>query len=139
MPSQYDKRRQRQIMAEIAKIGFCMPGSLVSRTSRCGSPTCACHTDPNRLHGPYSSWTRKMNGKTVTRNLSAAQVERYAPWFANAKRLRELIGELEALSSTVAAVAEQWDVAVSPGATTRPHRDPRGSGDSRDSSTAEYP
>ncbi|MGH9267309.1 MAG: DUF6788 family protein [Acidimicrobiales bacterium] len=109
MPSQQDKRRQRQIMAEIAELGFCLPGSLVARSSRCGSPTCACHTDPSRLHGPYRSWTRKVDGKTVTRNLSAAQVERYEPWFANAKRLRELIGKLEALSTAVAANAEGWD------------------------------
>jgi hypothetical protein len=109
MSSQQEQRRQRQIMAEIAELGFCLPGSLVARTSRCGSPNCRCHTDPDRLHGPYLSWTRKVNGKTVTRNLSAAQTERYRPWFANAKRLRELIGELEALSTSVAAKTEGWD------------------------------
>jgi hypothetical protein len=108
MPSQQEKRRQRQIMAEIAELGFCLPGSLVARTSRCGSASCACHRDPDRLHGPYPSWTRKVKGKTVTRNLSAAQVERYRPWFDNAKRLRELVGELEALSTSLAAKAEGW-------------------------------
>ncbi len=96
-------------MAEIAELGFCLPGSLVARTSRCGSPNCGCHHDPDRLHGPYPSWTRKVNGKTVTRNLSAAQAERYRSWFDNAKRLRQLIGELEALSTSVAAKAEGWD------------------------------
>lgn len=121
-------------MAEIAKLGFCLPGSLVSRTSRCGSRACACHTDPNRLHGPYQSWTRKVNGKTVTRNLSVAQVERYQSWFANAKRLRELISELEALSSTVTATAEGWDVSDSPRAASHPlQQDARGSGGSRGS------
>lgn len=97
-------------MAEIAKLGFCMPGSLVARRSRCGSPNCHCHRDPERLHGPYPSWTRKVDGKTVTRNLSADQAERYGPWFDNAKRLRQLIGELEALSASVAAEAEGWDL-----------------------------
>lgn len=94
----------------MAALGFCLPGSLVSRTSRCGSPNCRCHTDPDRLHGPYQSWTRKVAGKTVTRNLSAAQVERYRPWFENARRLRELISELEALSTRVVAEAEGWDL-----------------------------
>jgi len=109
MPSQQERRRQRRIMADIAELGFCLPGSLVTRTSRCGSPGCSCHIDPERLHGPYLSWTRKVNGKTVTRNLNAAQAERYRPWFDNAKRLRELISELEALSTSVAAKAEGWD------------------------------
>lgn len=108
MPSQQEQRRQRQIMAEIAALGFCLPGSLVTRTSRCGNPTCRCHTDPDRLHGPYLSWTRKVEGKTVTRNLSPAQAERYRSWFDNAKRLRALINELEALSTRVAAKAEGW-------------------------------
>lgn len=110
MPNQQETRRQRRIMAEMAELGFCLPGSLVARTSRCGSPNCRCHTDPNRLHGPYLSWTRKVAGKTVTRNLSAAQAERYRPWFDNAKKLRELINELEALSAGIAAKAEGWDL-----------------------------
>lgn len=99
-------------MAEIAKLGFCLPGSLVSRTSRCGSPTCACHTDPDRLHGPYLSWTRKIDGKTVTRNLSPDQVERYRPWFDNAKRLRHLVDELEELAVSVAVETEGWNSAT---------------------------
>lgn len=109
MPSQQEQRRQRQIMAEIAALGFCLPGSLVTRTSRCGNPTCRCHTDPDRLHGPYLSWTRKVEGKTVTRNLGTSQAECYRPWFDNARRLRELVKELEALSTRVAAKAEGWD------------------------------
>jgi hypothetical protein len=89
MPTQPQKRRQHQIMAEIAELGFCLPGSLVARTSRCGNANCRCHREPDRLHGPYLSWTRKINGKTVTRNLNAIQAERYRPWFDNARRLRE--------------------------------------------------
>ena len=36
-------------------LGLCLPGSLVERTTRCGSPRCRCHTDPSYLHGPYPS------------------------------------------------------------------------------------
>ena len=110
MPNQKTTQRQRRIIAEIAEIAFCLPGSLVARSSRCGKPNCRCHTDPGQLHGPYLSWTRKVNGKTVTRNLSATQADRYRPWFDNARRLRELIHELEALSTSTAAKAEGWDL-----------------------------
>jgi len=109
MPSTQAEKRRREIMADIARIGFCLPGSLVTRTTRCGNPRCRCHTDPERLHGPYLSWSRKVNTKTVTRNLNADQAERYQSWFDNAKRLRELTSELEALSVQVAVEAEQWD------------------------------
>jgi hypothetical protein len=109
MTDQQARRRQRQVMTEIAKLGFCLPGSLVARTSRCGNPNCRCHSDPDRLHGPYLSWTRKVGGKTVTRNLTAAQAERYRPWFENAKRLRVLVNELERVAMDVAVSAEGWE------------------------------
>lgn len=105
--SQY-RKRQRQIMAEIAKLSFCLPGSLVERTTRCGTPTCRCHTDPQHRHGPYPSWIRKAGTKTVTRTFSSAQAERYRPWFDNSRRLRQLVDELQTLSIQVVAEAEGW-------------------------------
>jgi hypothetical protein len=102
------EHRQRQIAGEIAALGLCLPGSLVERTTRCGSPRCRCHTDPSQLHGPYPTWIRKAGTKTVTRTLSPAQLERYRPLFDNTKRLRELISELEALSAGVVDQAEGW-------------------------------
>ena len=109
MATKQQRQRQHQITTEIAKLGFCLPGSLVTRSSRCGSPTCACQHDPDRLHGPYLSWTRKIGGKTVTRNLSPEQVKRYQAWFDNAKRLRQLVDELQELSLSVAAETEGWN------------------------------
>jgi len=102
------RRRQRQVAAEIAKLGLCLPGSLVERTTRCSSPTCRCHKDPAQLHGPYPSWIRKVGNKTVTRTLSAAQAERYRPLFDNTKRLRDLVAEIEALSAQAVEQAEGW-------------------------------
>lgn len=103
------KRRQRQITAEIAKLGLCLPGSLVTRTTRCGTPTCHCHGDPEQLHGPYPTWIRKVGARSVTRTLSSAQVQRYRQFFDNTKRLRELISELEALGAQVVEQAEGWE------------------------------
>ena len=50
--------------------GLCLPGNLVERMTRCGSPRCRCHSDPARLHGPYPSWIRKSRTKTITRTLT---------------------------------------------------------------------
>lgn len=102
------KGRQRQITAEIAKLGPCLPGSLVMRTTRCGTPTCRCHSDPARIHGPYPSWIRKVGDKSVTRTLSSAQLQRYGPFFDNARRLKELVNELEELSARRVEEAEGW-------------------------------
>lgn len=100
--------RLRQLQAQLAEIDFILPGTINVAMNRCGKPNCACHADPPRLHGPYITWTRKVKGKTVTRRLSPEQLERYRPWFDNNRRLRRLIGELEALSLEAAEQAEGW-------------------------------
>nr|WP_276977096.1 DUF6788 family protein [Ferrimicrobium acidiphilum] len=103
-PNPIDKRlreRQARIAAELGQAGFALPGTVLVRTMTCGRPNCRCHADPPRLHGPYFEWTRKINRKTVTRNLTEEQWKRYKQWFDNAKRLRELLAELETLSMEI--------------------------------------
>jgi hypothetical protein len=109
MPDPAAERRRQQILHEITQLGFCLPGSVVDRTSRCGNPNCRCHTDPAHRHGPYRSWTRKVAGKTVTRRLSDDQLDRYRDWFDNDRRLHALITELETLSIATIDHAEGWN------------------------------
>jgi hypothetical protein len=54
---------------------------------------------PSTPSGPNRSWTRKVQGKTVTRRLNDDELERYQPWFDNARLLRQLVAELVSLSS----------------------------------------
>ena len=104
----FEAERQR-IMAEFSTIGFVLPGSVTARWSRCGNPGCSCHNEPPKLHGPYQTWTRAVKGKTVTRNLSEDQVERYTPWIEDARRLRKLVSELKELSLRAANKIENWE------------------------------
>jgi hypothetical protein len=87
-----------QITAGLAAAGLALPGTLTIRASRCGKQNCRCHADPPRLHGPYAEWTRKINGKTVTRRLTPAELADYQPLFDNARKLRALIAELQDLT-----------------------------------------
>jgi len=100
--------RAREILAELAAIGYALPGSIVQRTTRCGRPGCHCQADPPVLHGPYLSWIRKSDGKAITRKLTPEQEQRYRPWFDNSRRLHALITELQALSVQVVENAEGW-------------------------------
>ena len=111
------------IQAALASIGFCLPGSIVIRRTRCGKPRCACKADPPALHGPYIQWTRTVNGKTVTRILTPAQYDTYAPWLASARKLRELTAELEAVSLAEMARAEGW-AKITPGTPAPPRTRP---------------
>ncbi len=91
------ERRRTKIAAEIAALGLPLPGSLVERRTRCGNTGCRCHADPPQLHGPYWTWTRKVDNKTVTRTLDTAQADALRPLLDNSRRLRELTTELETL------------------------------------------
>ena len=84
-------------LAEIARSGRVLPGSIVVRRSRCGRANCACHDDPPKLHGPYWHWTRKVAAKTVGRYLREDQAGDYHIWIDNDRRLCELVARLEAL------------------------------------------
>jgi hypothetical protein len=100
--------RLAELRAQLAAIDHILPGTINTVMNRCGKPTCACHSDPPRLHGPYITWTRKINGKTVTRHLTPEQLERYQPWFENTRRLQALISEIQALCLNAAEHAEGW-------------------------------
>lgn len=93
-------RRQevRQIateLAQIARTGEVLPGSIIERHTRCGKPGCACQADPPRRHGPYWQWTRKVANKTTGGYLSKEQAHQYQAWITNDRRLRELLTRLE--------------------------------------------
>jgi hypothetical protein len=105
-------KRQRQahqrVLDAIADIDFVAPGSVTRRNPRCGKANCRCHDDPPRLHGPYISWTRKVNNKTVTRLLTEEQLADYQAWFDNARKLKALISQLEELTLDVIDNDERW-------------------------------
>jgi hypothetical protein len=90
-----------KIAAQLAAAGFALPGTLTIRAYRCGKPNCRCHADPPRLHGPYAEWTRKIDGKTVTRRLTDVELADYQPLFDNARKLRALLAELQDLTLAI--------------------------------------
>lgn len=82
---------------------------------RCASPNASpgAATQPagagrNRpsFTAPARPGAAKVDNKTVTRTLTAEQAERYRPWFDNARRLRELLTELETLSLQAADITD---------------------------------
>ncbi|MGH9028782.1 MAG: DUF6788 family protein, partial [Acidimicrobiales bacterium] len=60
-----EAKRLGDEIARIARSGPVLPGTLTRRQTRCGRDGCRCMADPPQLHGPYWSWTRKIEGKTV--------------------------------------------------------------------------
>ncbi len=93
------ERRYRELLAQIADIGFIATGSVARRYNRCGTPGCRCHGDPPQPHGPYWQWTAKVGGKTVNRRLSEREAELYSEWIANDRRLRAVINQMRKVAA----------------------------------------
>lgn len=89
-----------RLYAQLAVVGDFRRGSVSENYRRCGRPNCACASPDHRGHGPRFLWTRSARGKTVGRQLAAAEVE---------KVRRELArhGEFTAISERIAAVNEK--------------------------------
>ena len=82
------QQRYRELAGQLAEIGLISAGSITRRYTHCATPGCKCHADPPQPHGPYYQWTAKVNGKTVTRRLNAAEAKLYQEWIDNDRRMR---------------------------------------------------
>jgi hypothetical protein len=91
-------KRRAAIVAEMAKLGPVVPGTISQRSTRCAGAGCRCRAEPPVLHGPYPTWTHQRDGRQVTTTLSAEEAARLEPAIAANRRLHELVKELEALS-----------------------------------------
>lgn len=98
------ERRYRELAAQLADIGLVSAGSVTRRYTRCTSPGCKCRADPPQPHGPYWQWTRKIDGKTVTRRLTPAEATLYREWIANDRRMRHLIEQMRNVAAKAQAL-----------------------------------
>jgi hypothetical protein len=55
--------------------------------------------DPPRLHGPYYQWTRKVNAKTVSRQLTPLEAHLYEEWITNRRELQRILAKMEETSA----------------------------------------
>jgi len=113
------RRDYRATQDQIRQLGFVAPGSVIQRHTVCGTPGCACHGDPPTRHGPYLQYTRKLDGKTLTRRLTGEQAERYREWIANRRRLDQLTDQMDRLSH------QATELLMHPASTAKPQRAPR--------------
>jgi hypothetical protein len=68
---------------------------------KCGKAGCACHSDPDRRHGPYFELTYKANGKTVNVKLSPEAAPLYKAASLQYRRLKILLTRLEKISQII--------------------------------------
>lgn len=85
-------------------LGFIALGSVQTRYKICGQPACACRNEPDRQHGPYYHWTRKVKGKTVSVTLTKEEAEIYRRAITNSRKLTRVVRTMQQISKRALAI-----------------------------------
>jgi hypothetical protein len=91
------ERRRRELQERLRELSFTplMRGSIVERVRRCGSPNCACATDPAARHrGKYLSV--HLDGRTQVVHVRPVDEEQIQRRIDAYDELWEVINELTA-------------------------------------------
>jgi type II secretory pathway component PulJ len=104
-PAEVDSTRSRfrQTRQQLQQVDYFLKGTVLKRMMKCGQPTCACHRDPSRRHGPYFEWTYKLQGKTISVKLSPQAAPLYQAATKQHRQLKVVLARMERLSRTALA------------------------------------
>lgn len=108
------ERQRAQTLREIEALGDMRRGSIVEQYLTCGKSTCCCKEPGHPGHGPYFTFTRKVQGKTQTRQFRSGpaltklrrEVETFHRFQELSHRLIEINEEICELRSVPAAGPE---------------------------------
>jgi hypothetical protein len=101
-PSLAELEQQRaQLYARLAGTGDFRPGSLNATYRKCGKPNCACARPGHPGHGPRWLWTRSAAGRTRSRQLAAAEVDKVRAELANYKEFTVLSEQIVAVNEAI--------------------------------------
>ena len=95
--NQFSEQYQ-ELRRQLANTGYICTGSISTVYRKCGKAYCVCAKNEEVLHGPYNVWTRKVKGKTVTRNLTDEQARLCRERIANLRRLEGIIEDMKNLT-----------------------------------------
>jgi hypothetical protein len=108
-----DLEEQRARLYErLAATGDFRPGSINATYRRCGKPNCACAQEGHPGHGPRWLWTRSVGGKTRTRQLAPAELDKVRAELAAYQQFAALSEQVVAVN---AAICEARPAAPSAG------------------------
>jgi Family of unknown function (DUF6788) len=101
-PSLSELEQQRaQLYARLAATGDLRPGSINATYRKCGKPNCACARPGHPGHGPRWLWTRSAGGRTRSRQLTAAEVDKVRAELANYKEFAALAEQIVQVNEAI--------------------------------------
>ena len=95
------ERQRAEILKQIQALGDMRRGSIVQHYLQCGKSPCCCKQAGHPGHGPYFAFTRKLQGKTQTRQF------RSGPVLAKLRREVEAFHRFRQLSERLLEINEQ--------------------------------
>jgi hypothetical protein len=98
-----ERRAQRfhELKRGLDPLEYFCKGTVLKRMMKCGKAACACHSDPDKRHGPYFELPYKANGKTVNVKLAPEAAPLYQAASLQYRRLKILLTRLEKLSQVI--------------------------------------
>jgi Family of unknown function (DUF6788) len=106
------ERQRAELYARLAGTGDFRPGSVNQTWRRCGKPNCACAQPGHPGHGPRYLWTRSAGGRTRTRQLAAAELDKVR---SELEHYRQFVAVTEQIVQVNEAICEARPV-LSPAA-----------------------
>ena len=95
-PSQQNlKKRYAQLADQLSRMGLVLPGTITERTI---IGQASKKQMDRKKYGPYYQWTRKVNGKTITVNLSKAQIDLFRKAIDNNRKSEQILSEMRRIS-----------------------------------------
>jgi hypothetical protein len=95
------ERRRAQLYEQLAGTGDFRAGSVNETWRRCGKPNCACAQPGHPGHGPRYLWTRSAGGRTRSRQLAAAELDKVRREIANYKQFVAVTEQIVEVSEAI--------------------------------------
>jgi hypothetical protein len=92
------KKRYGRLAARLARICPIVQGTITERTITKEDPR---NPGAYKTIGPYYQWTFKRNAKTVTVNLSAAQLKPFQKAIDNNRKIEDMLAEMRDISRQI--------------------------------------
>lgn len=110
------ERQRAEILRQMQALGDMRRGSLVEQHLKCGKSPCCCQAPGHPGHGPYFAFTRKVQGKTQTRQFrpgpALAKVAREVETY---RRFRQLCDQLLTVNERLCALRPEAAADPGPG------------------------
>ena len=100
-PIQTLEAEKIRLFNEMSALGDFRRGSIQTIYRKCGKDTCSCAQPEHPGHGPMLIWTRSVNGKTVTKKISDAELGKLQRELDNYRRFKRINADLVTVSEQI--------------------------------------